>query len=207
MQNTYDSKCLTKTYVIEQLKSIITDYAVFCEIATALEWFPIEEKHCAGFSYPLGLNLDVYQFEEGYVTEHFRECYIRSVLAGMIQAEEWEADTFAISAQERRECFTAGRTLYESYLHYKDLRLEVISTEYLRRQISNYAEDIDISCQRNQNTVYHASGNAIDRQELKSFWKYMEDAIVIEIGGTYADCTYLAVKPDSLLVVECGIWD
>lgn len=45
-------------------------------------------------------------------------------------------------------------------------------------------------------------------EEQEKYLAHIKDATILELGGCYCgDFTYLVVKGDTLLLIECGIWD
>nr|WP_308743128.1 hypothetical protein [uncultured Anaerocolumna sp.] len=74
---------------------------------------------------------------------------------------------------------------------FKELRLQIVTPDYLKKELQ-----------------FFAKSNGISVLEQKFYYPYIENAVIIELGGTYSgDYVYIAIKPESMLFVSCGIWD
>lgn len=179
---------MTEELLLRELSEIVNRFDVFKVIALNMEWIEISELHEDWFrSYPLGIMIDLYHFPKGYVKKYFKECYIRCRIAETAYYEEWDKDYFNVPKKERLEYINT----YETVTMYKELRLKKVSCDALKKEIEFYA------------TV-----NGITMEEQKRFYPYIEGANIIEIGGCYSgDHSYIAVQGDTILTIDCGIWD
>lgn len=176
------------------LNSIIGNYEKFAQIAMEIPWFSVEEQHEDWFkTYPLGIYMDLVHFPKGYVKAHFPEAYVRTALCTIAAAEEWDKDFFDISMEERKKCLCGERSemLYGGYVNFSEVRLQICTEEHLRKEVN-----------------WFAGRNGISIEEQEKYLAYAKDATILELGGCYGgDYTYLVVKGDTLLLIDCGIWD
>lgn len=183
---------MQQTFVIHELTEIVNNYSTFFNVAVSMEWIETKEKHEDWFrNYPTGILMDLHCFPEGYIEQHFKECFVRCILSDIAFYEEWEKDFFPVDEKERSEYLTKGKKLYESYMTFKELRLQIVTSDDLKKEIQ-----------------FFAKSNEISVLEQKFYYPYIDDAVIIELGGMYSgDYVYIAIKPESMLFVNCGIWD
>lgn len=180
--------------ILLALNTIMGNYEKFVEIAVELPWFPVEEQHddwCN--TYPLGILADMVHFPKGYVETNFLEAFVRAEICAIAYADKWDKDFFDISKEERKKCLCSERAklLYGGIVNYNYLRLETRTEEYLCGQVN-----------------YYAGENGISLEEQEKYLAYVKDATILELGGCYCgDFSYLVVKGDTLLLIDCGIWD
>lgn len=183
---------MQQTFVINELTEIVNNYATFFNVAVSMVWIEIKEKHedwCR--NYPIGIIMDLYCFPKGYIEQHFKESFVRSILSDIAFYEGWENDSFNVNEKERNEYLTNGKKLYESYMTFKELRLKNVTPDYLKKEIQ-----------------FFAKSNGISVSEQKFYYPYIDNAVIIELGGMYSgDYVYIAIKQESMLFVNCGIWD
>ncbi len=186
---------LSTERVLQELNELMGNYERFAQIAVEIPWIQVEEEHESA-SKPgtyWGFIVDLVHFPEGYVEQNFKEAYVRAVLCSVIDSEEWDKDCFDIPQEERRKCFcnTHSEEMYDGYVNFKEKRLLIRDEEYLRKEINCFAGANDVS---------------LDEQE--KYLSYARDAIIVELGGGYsADFTYLVVKDDYIMFIDCGVWD
>ena len=180
--------------ILLALNPVIGNYEKFVQIATEIPWFPVEEQHGDWFNtYPLGICVDLVHFPKEYVETNFLEAFVRTALCSIAAADKWDKDFFALSKEERKECLCSERLrlLYQGIVNYNDLRLKICTEEYLREEVN-----------------YYAGENGISIEEQEKYLAHVKDATILELGGCYCgDFTYLVVKGDTLLLIDCGIWD
>ncbi len=174
------------------LKDLITNYEKFCHVAVGLEWIKIEAEYNDWFKvYPMGINIGIFGFPEGYVQNNFANAYVRAVLSGIAFYEEWDKDFFDIPQSGRKKCLDSGGKLYEEYAIPSELRFIKRDWEYLAKEIR-----------------FFAGLNKIPLKEQENIISKIQGAEVIETGGSYyADYEYVAVKGDTVIMVCCGLWD
>ncbi len=81
--------------------------------------------------------------------------------------------------------------MYDGYVNFKEKRLLIRDEEYLKKEINCFAGANDVSL-----------------DEQGKYLSYARDAIIVELGGGYlADFTYLVVKDDYIMFIDCGVWD
>ncbi len=180
--------------ILANLNSIIGNYKNFAQIAMEIPWFPVEEQHENWFkTYPLGIYVNLVHFPKGYVGTHFCEAFVRTALCAIAAGEEWDKEFWDISIEERKECLYGEKSemLYGCYVNFRDVRLQVCTEEHLRKEINWFAGE-----------------NGISIEEQEKYLAYAKDATILELGGCYSgDYTYLVVEGDTLLLIDCGIWD
>lgn len=187
---------MTEERIIKELSEMVNNFESFKEIAENIEWIDIKEYHDDWSKvYPFGAIVDVCCFPKGYVTNSFKEAYVRCVLSTMAYFEKWDKNFWDISKEERAYCLADKAenniNLYKTYTTYHELRLKPISKDTFIKEVR-----------------YFADKNGIDYEKQMEFLKYAENAAIIEIGGSYAgDFAYIAVQGDNILMVDCGIWD
>lgn len=133
------------------------------------------------------------RFPQGYVETNFSEAFVRAVLSAIGFGEEWDKDYWDISPTERKKCLysTYSEACYGGYINFKEKRLLERSAEYLRKEVNWFAGE-----------------NGISLEEQETYWGYFKNAIILELGGSYSgDHTFLVVKEDTILLIDCGIWD
>ncbi len=178
-------------WMTDGLKNVVTSYDAFCHIAERLAWIETEEQHENRGSYPLGIFLDMYEFPQGYIQGNIAYAYVRACLSGMAFCEEWDRDFWDIPLDERKQCLTKGRWLYESYAIVKDARFIERDWNYLIREIELFSHEKGIS-----------------KSDRRRYTDRFENAEVLELGGAYqSDYIYLAVERNRMLMVSCGFWD
>ena len=107
--------------------------------------------------------------------------------------EDIQGLDFDISMEERKECLCGERSemLYGEFVSFREVRLRICTEEHLRKEVN-----------------WFANKNSISTEEQEKYLAYAKDATILELGGCYSgDYTYLVVKGDTLLLIECGIWD
>lgn len=109
--------------------------------------------------------------------------------------EEWKADFWNISEEKRCEIFSVceqrEQDVYRTYFEKRDLRLKAITSDSLIKEIR-----------------YFAKANGIEENEMEQYTEMVRDAVCIELGGNYAgDFSYLAIQGDTLIFIDCGVWD
>lgn len=174
------------------LKKVVSDYDEFCRIAVEIDWFELTEEHYDWDKiYPQGICIDYFEFPEKYFINHPSEAYERIVLSSMGFYEGWEINFWALGTDERICCLTNAKSLYCAYAILHDIRFKETNPNFLKDEIYYYAE-----C------------NGIETALAEKCAKYIENASIIELGGSYdADHTYLAVKGNTLIKIDCGVWD
>lgn len=179
---------MTEEKLIKELSEIINHFDTFKEIALNMNWIKITELHKDWYrNYPLGIMIDLYHFPKSYVEKYFKECYIRCRIAETAYYEEWDKNYFNVPKEQRLEYIP----FYENINTYKDLRLKQVSCDILKQEIE-----------------FYATKNEITIEEQKRFYPYIEGAGIVDIGGCYAgEHFYIAVQGDTILTVDCGVWD
>lgn len=189
IQNEIKSKEL-----LSELHELIGNYNRFAQIAIKIPWFPVKEEHEDWFhTYPCGICIDLVHFPPKYVNKHFREAFVRTSLCAIGASEEWDKEFWNIPFEERKKCLYGKHSqfLYDNYINFKDVRLQLHTEEYLQKKVSWFAEK-----------------NGITPEIQKKYFAYIHHAIIVELGGSYtSDYTYLVVKEDTILLIDCGIWD
>lgn len=175
---------------IDILKQIINNYERFKEIAVNLECVVVNSVHLDWYKkYPVGITVDIINFPEGYVKNNFEKAYVQAVMSYIAWAEEWKQNFWNLTAEKRLFCLTKGRL--EDYISYKEVRMKSVTEEYLIKEIK-----------------WHAEENSIPESEVSSVIPYLTGAENIEIGGCYyRDHTFISVKDNSIMLLDCGIWD
>ncbi len=187
---------LKQSEIINELSIFLTNYEECKESAIKLEWISIEEEHVDWYkNYPLGIMVDVLRFPKDYVSTNLKNTYIRCILSIMAYNEEWEQDFWNISEEKRHSYLKASeannQNVYRTYFGFRELRLKQITSNFLVQEIQ-----------------YYARSNNIAEIEIKKYSDLIENALCIELGGSYAgDHTYLAIKEDMMVFVACGVWD
>ena len=179
-------------WMSDELKNVVKYYDKFYYVAERLEWIDIEEQHENWFkTYPLGIQLDMYEFPRGYIQDNIACAYVRACLSDMAFYEEWDRNFWDIPQSDRKYCLTEGRTVYASYVTFRDVRFIEREWSYLVREIE-----------------FFAGKNGVSASEQRRYTERFENAEVLELGGYYGgDSTYLAIKQNLMLVVSCGFWD
>ncbi|MBD5087354.1 MAG: hypothetical protein HDT30_00865 [Clostridiales bacterium] len=182
---------MTEEKLIKELSGIVNHNDIFKTIAINMNWIGIDEIHEDWYwNYPIGIMIDLYHFPIGYVEKYFKECYVQCRLAEIAYYEQWERDYFNVSKKEREEQMKYTY-IYRYVNTYKDLRLAPISCEELKKEIE-----------------FYAAMNGVTKEEQKRFYTYIEGAGIVDIGGCYGgEHYYIAVQQDTILTVDCGIWD
>ncbi len=180
--------------LLAELNELIGDYDRFAQIAMEIPWFPVEEHHDNwSRSYPVGIYVDMICFPKGYVEANFSEAFVRAALSAIAFGEEWDKDFWDIPSEERKKCLYSehSENCYGSYINFKDMRLQAHTEEHLRKEVNWFAGE-----------------NGVSLGEQEKYLAYAKDAIILELGGYYSgDYTYLVVKEDTILLIDCGIWD
>ncbi|MDE6780219.1 MAG: hypothetical protein K2J40_01985 [Ruminococcus sp.] len=177
---------------IDILKKIVNNYDYYKDIAVNLEWTETYSKYYDWFKkYPIGMFVSIYDFPENYVRDNFEQAYVQTVLMYMAYCEEWEQDFWKIPYSERLQYMTQAKDFYADYMTYKEYRMKAVTEEYLINEIKCHAE------------MYN-----IPESKVNSVIPYLTGAENIEIGGYYfGDHTFISIKDNSIMLVDCGIWD
>lgn len=180
---------MTEEKVIKELSEIVNHNDIFNTIAINMNWIGIDEIHEDWYrNYPIGITIDLYHFPIGYVEKYFKECYVQCRLVETAYYEEWGRDYFNVPKEEREEQI---KYILKNVNTYKDLRLEPISCEKLKNEIE-----------------FYATMNEVTEEEQRRFYPYIEGAGIVDIGGCYGgEHFYIAVQQETILFVDCGIWD
>lgn len=189
---------ISKEEIMQELGEVVNHFEEFKRIAADMPWIAVKEAHEDWFqTYPLGITLDCYWFPGGYLQENMKEAYVRAILSSVAHNEEWDKDFFLIRKEKRIELLEGGKSMdtsinfLENAVTYKDLRIRFVSNDFLEKEIRYFADE-----------------NEIQAELQDKYLKCLEGAIIIELGGCYSgDYSYIVVKDDILLCVNCGIWD
>lgn len=187
---------MTLLEIERTLRGVLNHFDRYEQLAVQLPWIEIQEEHVDWFhKYPCGILISVFRFPEGYVENHFLSAYVRCVLSRTADAEEWDPDFWKISREERLACIrnseTHGVSVYRQNFVFQELRMQPITAHELEKTIRDYAKQ-----------------NRIEDHEIQKYTTLLHNAACMELGGCYAgDHTYLAVKEDVMLFIDCGIWD
>lgn len=188
------SEAMKTEQILAELNGLIGDYEKFAQIAVQITWFPVDEQHDDWFrKYPLGIYVNLVKFPKGYVAANFSEAYVRAVLTAIGTENEWDEDFWNISYGERnRRLYSAKAEAHlGSYINFNEIRLKVCTEEHLQKEVN-----------------WFANNNGISYEEQEKYLHYVKDAVIIELGGGYSsDYTYLVVKEDTMLLIDCGIWN
>lgn len=177
---------------IDILKKIVNHYEYYRNIAVNLEWAEFNSKYYDWFQkYPIGIFVAVCEFQKGYVKNNFEQAYVQTVLTYMAYIEEFKEDFRNTPSDELLKYMTQAEDFYSNYMTYKELRMIPVTEEYLINQIWFYAES-----------------NSVSESDINSVIPYVTGAENIEIGGYYGlDYTFISVKDNSIMLVDCGVWD
>ena len=175
---------------IDILKQIVNNYERYKKIAVNLEWVEFNSKFYNWYEYPHGMIVTVCDFPKNYVKENSEQAYVQAVLCNMAYQEEWEQDFWKITSSERLEYMTQANSLYSDYMTYKEYRMKPVTEDYLINEIK-----------------LHADKYSIPENEVNSVIPYLTGTENIEIGGFYGcDSTFISIKDNSIMLLECGIW-
>lgn len=176
----------------DTLKKIVNNYEYYKNIAVNLEWIEFNSRYYDWYKkYPVGISVSIYEFPEGYIKDNFEKAYTQTVLLQMAYCEEWEQDFWKIPPSERLQYMTQAENFYSDYITYKELRMKPVTEDYLIQQIK-----------------WHAGENDIPESEVNLVIPYLTGAENIEIGGGYSeDHTFISIKDNSIMIIDCGIWD
>ena len=174
------------------LKKIVNHYDYYKDIAVNLEWTEIHSKYYDWYKkYPVGMFITTFDFPEDYVKNNFEQAYVQTVLTYMAYAEEFKEDFRNTPSDELLKYMTQAEDLYSNYITYKELRMILVTGEYLIQKIKSHAEEY-----------------SIPESEVNAVIPYIRGAENIEIGGYNGlDHTFISIKDHSIMLVECGIWD
>ncbi|MCM1315022.1 MAG: hypothetical protein NC244_06605 [Alistipes senegalensis] len=177
---------------IDILKQIVNNYERYKNIAVNLEWVENYSKYYDWFKkYPLGMIVSIYDFPENYVRDNFEQAYVQTVLTYMAYMEEFKEDFWKIPSSERLQYLTQAENFYSDYITYKEYRMKPVTEDYLIKEIKCHAKMFNIP-----------------ESEVNSVIPYLTGAENIEIGGSYCgDHTFISIKDNSIMLLECGIWD
>ena len=177
---------------IDILKQIVNNYECYKNIAVNLEWAEIQSSGYNWYKkYPVGIYGIICEFPEGYIKDNFEQAYVQTVLSQMAYSEEFEDDFRNIPSSELLKYMTQYEYSYACYMSYDELRMKSVTEDYLIQQIK-----------------WHAGENDIPESDINSVISYVIGAENIEIGGSYCeDHTFISIKNNSIMIIECGIWD
>ncbi|MDE6425312.1 MAG: hypothetical protein K2K89_04130 [Ruminococcus sp.] len=177
---------------IDILKKIVNNYEYYKNIAVNLEWVEFSSKFYDWYEYPIGAYVIICDFPENYIKNNFEQAYVQTVLKYMdYMGRRWNKDSQDIKPAELPEDMTKNKDLYEEYITYNELRMKYVTENYLIQQIKWHTED-----------------NDIPESEINSVIPYLTGAENIEIGGGYSeDHTFISIKDNSIMLIDCGIWD
>ena len=110
----------------------------------------------------------------------------------MAYMEEFKEDFRNTPPAELLKYMTQNEYYYASYMSYEDLRMKTVTEDYLMQQIKWDAGDDDIP-----------------ESEINSVIPYLVGAENIEIGGCFCcyDHTFISIKNNSIMLIDCEIWD
>ena len=173
------------------LKKIVNNYEYYRDIAVNLEWAESRSEYYDWTVkvYTIGMNVRIYDFPENYVRNNFEKAYTQAVLSDMAYYEEWEQDFWKIPQSERLEYMTNADNFYSDYVTYKELRMKTVTEDYLINEI-----------------WWHAFYNSVQGSKLNSLIPYVMGAENIEIGGIYSDHTFVSIKDNSIMIIDCVIF-
>ncbi|MDE6501073.1 MAG: hypothetical protein K2L10_03210 [Ruminococcus sp.] len=175
---------------IDILKRIVNNYEHYKNIAVNLEWAEFSSKYYDWYEYPYGMIVTVCDFPDGYVKNNFKQAYVQTVLCNMAYHEEWEQDFWKIPSSERLQYMKQANSFYADYMTYKEYRMKPITKDYLINEIK-----------------LHADKYSIPENEVNSVISYLTGAENIEIGGCdFRDHTFISIKDNSIMLLECGVW-
>ncbi|MDE5768101.1 MAG: hypothetical protein K2H82_01825 [Oscillospiraceae bacterium] len=174
------------------LKKIVNHYDYYKNIAVNLEWTELRTKYHDWYKqYPVGMFVTTFDFPENYVKDNFEQAYVQMVLTDMAHTENFEEGFQNVPSSELLEYMTQNVPFYAEYMTYEELRMTPVTEEYLIEKIK-----------------LHADRYAVPENEVNAVIPYIMGAENIEIGGHYyGDHTFISIKNNSIMLVECGIWD
>ncbi|MDE6425311.1 MAG: hypothetical protein K2K89_04125 [Ruminococcus sp.] len=177
---------------IDILKQIVNNYERYKSIAVNLEWTEFNSRYYEWFNHHVGIFVTVCDFPKGYVKNNFEQAYVQTVLTYMAYSEEFKEDFRNTPSDELLKYMTQAKDFYAIYMTYEELRMKSVTEDYLIQQIK-----------------WHTGDDDIPESEINSVIPYLVGAENIEIGGCFCcyDHTFISIKDNSIMIIECEIWD
>ncbi|MBD5158865.1 MAG: hypothetical protein HDT23_01285 [Ruminococcus sp.] len=174
------------------LKKIVNNYEYYKNIAVNLECVEFSSKFYDWYEYPVGAYVTICNFPNGYIKNNFEQAYVQTILRYMYYMDRRRnKDLQDITPAELPEDMAKNKYVYEQYITYHELRMNHITEDYLIQKIKSYTEY-----------------NDIPKSEINSVIPYLTGAEIIEIGG---DCpeeySFISIKDNSIMLIDCGLWD
>ncbi len=178
---------------MDGLRRLINRYDNFKTIAASLKWNGAVSSHY-DFSarYPIGFYAHCCTFPEGFLAAHFEEAFVQMMLAVTAWYEEWDANFWDMSYEERMHCLTNGAALYAESITFPALKLSECAAADMLSEILSF----------------QATGTAFPEESIRLLESF-GDAPTVDLGSTSVnpDHTWICIKEDTILLVHFGAWD
>ena len=180
--------------IIEKNRDSIAHYEVFKEIALDIRFRDAEMQLYSWYKGVLGMEVYLFRFADGINEDNIAETLVQCRLMKMAEAEEWKADFWNVSRDDR--LITLNAPAFRDYdLMIREVRLIPLDPEEYLKTVKYQASEYEPS----EDTPPDISDTICD---------IIRKSQNIELGGCYAlDPMCLSVSEDLILIVEYGVWD
>ncbi len=179
-----------KEQIKNKIEELLDNYELIINIAVKMDTKNIKIIYEDWFKeYPCGIIISELEFKAEYIKNNIRECFVKSILFDFAFSEEWSYDFFDIPELER--CKLMKSKFYKGIFTYPEKRM----------RFSDYNEFI-------KDFIYFTTNNGMSSEKQQYYLNYFKEAVIIEIGGSYAlDYVYYIISNEKVFVISYGIWD